>query len=156
MNAIPKQAWSPVKYEQIQFGGGTTPQGQTYPGGLDLTTPNLRLQSGALRDCLNFECAQFGGYARAGGYERVDGRQAPSSAVYTVIQLAELINTPALGDVVTQAVSGATGVVIAVVAAPVPYIVVTKVTGIFDTSHTITTPGGLDDISLDVPVLWGI
>jgi hypothetical protein len=74
MNAIPKQAWTPVKYTQTPLGAGTNAQGQAFPGGLDLTTPSLRLQPGSLRDSVNFEVAQFGGYTRIDGYERVDGQ----------------------------------------------------------------------------------
>ena len=158
MNAQAKIQLPPVKYTATQLGATSTSSGQTMPGGLDLTTPSLRLQSGVLVDALNFECAQSGGYARCTGYERVDGRAAPSDAIYTIIQIEGFVNTPALGDVVTQAVSGATGTVIAVVGneginwdaidwdtfvwdSNVSYIVVTKVTGIFDETHDLTTPG---------------
>ena len=161
MNAIPKQAWAPVKYTQTQLGGGTNAQGVAFPGGLDLTTPSLRLQPGALRDSLNYEVAQFGGYSRVEGYERVDGRASPTAAVYTIVQLGDtrsdfggdfggdlggsdfagFINLPTVGQVVTQAVSGATGTIIAVATSPFPYIVLTRVTGIFDQTNLITTPG---------------
>lgn len=141
MNAVPKSAWAAVKYTQTNMGGGTTAAGQSYPGGLDLTTPTLRLQPGALRDCLNYECAQSGGYARVDGYERVDGRPAPSLAVYTIVQVAAFTNTPSVGQVITQAGSGATGTIIVVVTTPTPYVAVTKVTGIFNTSGALTTPG---------------
>ncbi len=90
---------------------------------------------------LNFECAVSGGYARIEGYERVDGRAAPSAAVYTVIQVVSFTNVPALGLVVTQATSGATGVIIAVVTGDAPYLVVTKVTGAFDDTHALSVPG---------------
>ena len=140
MNAIPKNAWPAVRYSSTALGAITT-QGVTYSGGLDLVTPPLRLQSGALRDCLNFEIAPFGGYARIDGYERIDGQAAPSAATYTVIQVASFTNTPTVGQVVTQAVSGATGNIVAVVATPLPYIAVTQVTGVFDIVHALTTPG---------------
>lgn len=161
MNAIPKQAWPAVKYTQTQLGGGASAQGVAFPGGLDLTTPSLRLQPGALRDVLNYEVAQFGGYSRVDGYERVDGRASPSAAVYTIVQVggvflvppdfttdfntdftqATFSNIPSVGQVVTQAVSGATGKIIAVVIAPVPFLVLTQVTGIFDQTNLLTTPG---------------
>lgn len=141
MNAIAKRSWPQVKYTQTQLGAGTTASGQAYPGGLDLTTPSLRLPPGTLRDALNFEVAPFGGYSRVEGYERRDGRASPSAATYGIVQVAAFTNTPSVGQVVTQATSGATGTIIAVVAAPAPYIVVTKVTGIFDITHALTTPG---------------
>jgi hypothetical protein len=170
MGAMGKQQWSQVKYTETILGGGTTAQGVAYPGGLDLTTPSLRLQSGALRDVLNFEVAQFGGYTRVDGYERVDGRASPSDAVFLIVQVASFTNVPAVGQVVTQAVSGATGTIIAVVTdggvtsddltsrtgdwilsddGPIiivtepaaAYIVVTMVTGVFDNTDALTTPG---------------
>lgn len=141
MNAAPKQPWPAVKYTQTQLGAGANAQGQSFPGGLDLTTPSLRLQPGALRDCLNFEVAQFGGYSRVDGYERVDGRASPSNAVYIIVQLATLFNTPAAGQTATQAISGATGKIVVVVATPTPYLVLTQVTGVFDTTHALSTPG---------------
>ena len=75
-----------------------------------------------------------------GGYERYDGRVKPSAGTYTIIQVVSFTNEPSLGDVVTQAVSGATGVVIAVVPTS-NYFAVTKVTGTFDTTNSITIPG---------------
>jgi hypothetical protein len=87
MNAVAKQQWPQVKYTQTQLGHGTNPQGQTFPGGLDLTTPPLRLPPGALHDVLNFEVAQFGGYTRIAGYERTDGHPSPSTASYTIVQV---------------------------------------------------------------------
>lgn len=140
MNAIPKQAWVPVKYTQTLLGAQQTVRGMA-PGGLDLVTPSLRLQPGALRDCVNFEVALFGGYSRIEGYERTDGQAAPSAAVYTLIQVASFTAVPAAGQVVTQATSDATGTIIAVVSAGTPYLAVTAVTGIFDNSHALTTPG---------------
>ena len=160
MNAIAKQAWPVVKYSQTQLGGGVSGQGVAFPGGLDLTTPALRLQPGALRDVLNFEVAQFGGYSRIQGYERVDGRASPSSAKYRTIQIgtrpAAFSNAftsafdlglgfvpPTLGQVVTQATSGATGVVIAIQPGVPPILVLTRVTGTLDTFNIVTGPTGI-------------
>jgi hypothetical protein len=155
MNAITK--WPPVKYSQTLLGSASNAQGQSIPGGLDLTTPSLRLQPGALRDVLNYEVNPFGGYTRVDGYERIDGRTSPSAAVASIVQVggvadfdtdfdADFDNTtfaniPTVGQVVTQAVSGATGTIIAVVTAPVAYIVVTMVSGVFDNINALTTPG---------------
>lgn len=159
MNAVAKQQWPKVQYTQTSLGGGTNAQGVSFPGGLDLTTPSLRLQPGALRDVLNFECAQFGGYARVEGYERIDGHAAPSAATYTIVQIGgpadftsdftsdftiaptTFTNVPSVGQVVTQAVTGATGTIIGVVVSPVAYIAVTAVTGIFDNANLLSTPG---------------
>lgn len=139
MNAVTPK-WPQVKYAQTQLGGGTNAQGVSYPGGLDLTTPSLRLQAGALRDGLNFECAQSGGYARTEGYERVDGHPVPSSAQYRIIQLASMPNVPTIGQIATQAVTAATGYIIAVNPTPPYYIAVIPI-GTFDETHALTTPG---------------
>ena len=160
MNAVSKNAWPAVKYSSTMLGGGVTAQGVSFPGGLDLTTPTLRLQPGALRDCLNYEIALFGGYSRVEGYERVDGRASPSAATFTLIQYvggsfpgdfttdfttdffsSGITSPPIVGQVVTQSFTGATGTIVAVVSAPVPYIAVTRVTGVFDDSHALTMPG---------------
>jgi hypothetical protein len=161
MSAIGKNQWTPVKYTQTQLGGGANAQGQAFAGGLDLTTPTLRLQPGALRDVLNYEVAQFGGYTRVDGYERYDGQAQPSVATFIIVQIeqkiadftddftndftsdypSDFINIPTVGQVVTQAVSGATGIILAVVTAPIAYLALTRVTGVFDTTHALTTPG---------------
>lgn len=126
------------------MGAGSTQGGDTYPGGLDLTTPSLALQPGALRDVLNFECAQSGGYSRIQGYERVDGRASPSLATYTVVQVSSFTNAPTVGQVITQAGSGATGTICAVSTSTPWYMAVTMITGTFDATGAITTPGPVD------------
>jgi hypothetical protein len=141
MTAVSKQSYPPVKYTQTQLGGGSNAQGQTFPGGLDLTTPSLRLQPGALRDCLNFEVAQFGGYSRVDGYERVDGQASPSAASISIIQVTSFASVPSVGQSVTQATTGANGTVVAAVSAPTPYLALTQVTGAFDNFSALTTPG---------------
>lgn len=131
-----------VNYSITQLGATLKGINSTvYPGGLDLITPSLELQPGALRGAVNFECAVQGGYGRIAGYERVDGQAAPSDASYIVVQVAVFTNVPAVGAVLTQATSGATGVVASVNTTGIPYMIVTKLTGTFDTTHAITTPG---------------
>jgi hypothetical protein len=101
MNAVSKQQWPKVQYSQTQLGHGSNAQGQTFPGGLDLTTPPLRLPPGALHDVLNFEVAPFGGYTRIAGYERIDGHPSPSTAAYVIVQIAYDGTSPLLGDVIS-------------------------------------------------------
>ncbi len=128
-----------VKYSITKLGGGVTSAGVAYPGGLDLTTPSLALQPGALRDCLNFECSQSGGYARIAGYERYDGQASPSTATYIIVQVDAFTNVPVVGNTITQATSGATGVVVAVSnVVSAYYVAVTSVTGAFDYTHAIS------------------
>ena len=88
-----------------------------YPGGLDLLTPNLRLQAGALRDGLNFEIGLSGlggltgGYRRIGGYERFNGMPSPSDAEFQIVQVNAFSLVPSVGNMISQAGSGATGTV---------------------------------------------
>ena len=140
-SAARQMQFEPVKYTTTRLGAGATQSGQSFPGGLDLTTPSLTLQPGALRAGLNFECAQSGGYSRIEGYERYSGQPAPSAATYAVVQVAAFTNVPTVGQVITQASSGATATIIAVVTAPTPYMAVTEVSGAFDYTGSITTSG---------------
>lgn len=134
----------PVEMSVTKMGGGVTQNGVSYPGGLDQTTPSLSLQSGAIVAGLNFECTQTGGYGRIKGYERFDGRPSPSAAIYQLVQLTGFVNIPAIGATVTQATSGATGIVIAVNnVANAFYIALTKITGTFDTTHNISVSATL-------------
>lgn len=142
MSRMLKQQMPPVKYSITRCGGGVTGQGISYPGGLDLTTPSLSLQPGALQDVINFECSQSGGYGRIAGYERYSGLASPSSATYTIVQVVSFTNIPTVGQVITQAVSGATGTIVAVSnVAGAFYMAVTKITGTFNSANAITTPG---------------
>lgn len=127
-----------VKMSLTRLGGGVTGQGVAYPGGLDLTTPSLSLQPGALRGCVNYECAQSGGYSRIQGYERYDGKDAPSAALYTIVQVSTFTNVPTVGQTITQATSGATGTVLVVNnVVGACYMAVTQVTGGFDYTHAV-------------------
>ena len=161
---------APVRYEVAPLGGGVSQNGVSYPGGLDLLTPTLRMRPGTCRAMSNFECAQSGGYSRIVGYERLDGRASPSAATYTIVQVASFVNVPSVSQVVTQATSGATGTIVAVsldqpilsvaidsngnllydelgnllyveTADVPPYLVLTATSGMFDFTHTLTTPG---------------
>jgi hypothetical protein len=174
MNVVSKQQWTKVQYGTTQL-GGVTVQGTFMPGGLDLVTPTLRLQPGVLRDVLNFECAQNGGYSRIEGYERFDGRTPPHTATFQVLELSgsasvgdftpdfdfdflvsAIQSLPPVGSIITQDVTGATGTVIAVETTPTPFLVVTKVTGVFDTIHPIrTSPGGVY-VGIPAPLSFGL
>ncbi len=106
----------PVRYELIRL-----------VGGLDQVTPTLSLPPGVARRAANFECSINGGYSRIGGYERFDGRPAPSSALYTLVNVT-FTGSVTNGTVLTGGGSGATGTVIATTDES---IVLTKVTGDF-------------------------
>lgn len=85
-----------------------------FTGGWDTVTPPLTLSPGFLRASQNYEADVIGGYTRVVGYERFDGRPAPSDAVYTWLPCTS-ITGGAVGDTLTGA-GGATGYIIAVTA----------------------------------------
>lgn len=141
LNLARPQAVAPSKISTTIL-GSTTRQGITYPGGLDQLTPSQTLHPGAIIDGVNFECSLNGGYSRCGGYERVDGQDAPSDALFELVQVTSFTNVPSVGTVVTQATSGATGTVAAVKSDMAPfYLILTKVSGNWDETHAITSPG---------------
>lgn len=121
MNQLPQ-----VRYDLIRLAGG-----------LDQVTPTLSLKPGIVRRAANFECSITGGYTRIGGYERFDGRPAPSDARYFVLS-GTVISTVSVGDTVTGGTSGATGKVIA---APTGQVVLTRQVGIFLPGEYLTVSG---------------
>ncbi|MCR4332425.1 MAG: hypothetical protein NUV34_06955, partial [Sulfuricaulis sp.] len=99
-----------------------------FRGGLDQETLPLSLPAGFCRGVQNYEVDVNGGYARTMGYERYDGRPAPSAGAASVIDIT-LTGTISVGDTVTGSTSAATAVVISVPDAA--SIVVTKISGTF-------------------------
>jgi hypothetical protein len=84
-------------------------------GGLNVVDPAIDLAPGRLTFSKNVELVPAkGGYRRAGGYERYDGRVGwPSRATYTRLLFSSGGVRPLQeGDVITGASSSATGVVI--------------------------------------------
>lgn len=80
-------------------------------GGLDLASTLLNIQPGAAIGLVNFEPELEGGYRRINGYERVDGRAAPSDAVYYTVEVADGSGI-SVGDTLTGDTSGATSEVV--------------------------------------------
>lgn len=80
-------------------------------GGIDLASTLLNISPGAAIGLVNFEPELEGGYRRINGYERVDGRAAPSSAVYYTIEVADGAGI-AVGATLTGGTSGATSKVV--------------------------------------------
>ena len=103
-------------------------------GGLDQITPTLSLPPGVLRDALNFECLENGGYGRIGGYERYSGEPSPSDAIYALLYVTSFTNTPSVGQTITNSGATATGYIIAV---GTNYIAYTKETGTFVIGDTL-------------------
>ena len=106
-------------------------------GGWDLISPTLQTEGGVIRDSSNFEISTSGGYSRIAGYERFDGRPSPSSASFSIIQIDAYANTPAVGNTLTGFTSGATGVIVAILTSPAPYMVVTKVVGSYGATEQV-------------------
>ena len=104
----------PVRYEII-----------TLAGGLDQVTPTLSLPPGVLRDSINVEASITGGYGRIKGYERFDGRPAPSAAEAQGYILSAVAGLSA-GDAVTV---GATTAICTSVSPATMTVFLTKVSG---------------------------
>lgn len=100
-----------------------------YPlgGGLDVVTPALSVDPGFALAMVNFEPWFNGGYRRVDGYERYDGRAKPSDATYTGFNVSSVAGY-VLGQVLTDATSGATGKIVGIDGLAIG---VTMVTGVF-------------------------
>ena len=83
-----------------------------FSGGLDLVTPTLAVPNGRLISVKNYEATETG-YGRIGGYERHDGRPAPSDARYSILNFEAASTLAATGETVTGATSGASAVLVA-------------------------------------------
>lgn len=125
-------AQDPVKYEVISL-----------KGGLDQVTPTLSLPPGFLRDSLNVEASITGGYTRIKGYERFDGRPAPSDAVASGYGMSSVAGLSA-GDSVT--IGAATAVVVSVNPAD-NTVFFTKVVGSIITGATVNNGSPIGTIT---------
>lgn len=98
-------------------------------GGLDLVSSPLSVSPGRALGMFNYEPWFRGGYRRIFGYERYDGRPAPSDATFLGFDVDDA-TAPALtvGTAITGVTSGATGVVIGISGNSIG---VTKVVGTF-------------------------
>jgi hypothetical protein len=108
-----------------------------FDGGWDTQTPPLMLESGYVRNAQNFEIGILKGYSRIEGYERFDGRAAPSDATYAILN-ATITGVYAVGNTLTGATSMATGVIIAATAT---YFVLTKVSGVYVDTENLQIAG---------------
>lgn len=81
-------------------------------GGLDLVTPALAIPAGRCISVLNYE-AEARGYRRMQGYERFDGRPAPSAADFLWLTFEAGFYGAAEGYTLTGATSGASGALLA-------------------------------------------
>ena len=82
-------------------------------GGLDIVTPALSLAPGRALALVNYEPWFNGGYRRIDGFERFDGRPRPSEQTFVGFNISS-VEDIVVGNTITGATSGATGVVIGV------------------------------------------
>lgn len=90
---------------------GQQPATYAFKGGIDTNSAALAVPPEALVYGLNYEPIAEG-YGRVDGYERYDGRQAPSDTGYWAIAFTGGVTEFAVDDTVTGAISGATGTVL--------------------------------------------
>lgn len=127
-------------------------------GGLDEVTAPLARAPGTARLALNFDCAispdkqNPSGYRRVKGYERYDGRPAPSAAQYAILY-ANITGSVAVGNTLTGA-GGATGVIIALPAGNASF-VLTKVTGTFVDAENLNVGGPTIATAIGTQVVGG-
>lgn len=119
-----------------------------FDGGLDTETSPMSVPGGRLRAAQNYEIGIQGGYQDIAGYERFDGRPAPSDATYSLLNVT-ISGEFSVGDTVTQLVSTATGYVLAVVTTDTPnYLVLSKITGTFDATNDLQVSASTEGTSL--------
>lgn len=118
-----------------------------FRGGLDLVSPISQLKSGRVRDALNVEQSIDGGYTRIPGYERVDGRPSPSAAVYGTVTIT-ISGSISVGNTITGATSGATGVVISLtlISGTTYLVAYTKAVGAYVVAENITVAGPVQGV----------
>ena len=130
-------------------------------GGLDLVTPTLTVPNGHLLSVRNYEPVE-GGYERLAGYERFDGRPAPSAAAYSVLGFDGASSVALVGDTITGATSGATALLIADAVinsgslaggdAAGSY-VIAEISGVFEDDETLQVSGADKGIANGIPRL---
>ena len=108
-------------------------------GGMDTETPPLGIPPGRALDLVNFEPDVSGGYRRMYGYERFDGRPAPSASTYYVLEMND-VSGITVGSTITGGTSGATGVVLAIDGVR---IAITAKTGTFVVNEAIVGKPGI-------------
>jgi hypothetical protein len=102
-----------------------------FQGGLDQVTPTINIPPGRCRSASNMEIGSNGTLIVSRGYERFSGQPKPSDATYYILPVT-ITGSYAVGNTVTGATSGATGVILAGTST---YFVLTKVTGTFQAEN---------------------
>jgi len=121
-------------------------------GGLDEITPAYERKPGTARTAQNFEADINGGYRMNAAYERFDGRSKPSAAIYYIMNVT-ITGAFSAGDSILGNSSAATAVVCAVVTTTTPnYLVITKITGTFQSAEAIKVSGSQQGTSTSVAI----
>lgn len=118
-------------------------------GGEDLSLPPMSMPPGKCLFALNYECDDLGRMRRIDGYERFDGHDSPSDAGYWYLPISAGEHEPTEGETITGGTSSATGEYIDSVLSSgtyagsdaVGYIVLTSVSGTFQSGEELTTTG---------------
>lgn len=122
-----------------------------YPlgGGLDLITPAIVMKPGKVIAGRNYEPLS-NGYSRMMGYERYDGRTAPSAATYLFVNFDAGASAFVVGETITGFTSGATGRVLELATVvsgsygasnAVGYVVLGRVSGAFIDNELLKNGG---------------
>lgn len=128
-------------------------------GGMDVVTAAIAVPPGKAIAALNYEPVASG-YRRVQGYERFDGRLAPSAATFAQFAFTDGTTAIEAGDVLTGQTSGATAVVLddAVLVSgdygdgdAAGYVGVGVITGTFQNGETLTVSGSPVAIADGVP-----
>ena len=97
-------------------------------GGMDVTASPMFAKPGTIRIGYNYEWAPSGGLRRLDGLDAFDGRTAPSSAAYVIVECSATVTGVVVGNTLTGVTSTATGNVIYVSGTK---IAMTQATGTF-------------------------
>lgn len=104
-------------------------------GGMDRINTSMTVKPGSASYAYNYESVWGGGFQRAGGIERFDGRPRPSDATYTALtDEADDFAPVTVGDTITGTLSGATGICIS---ASSTLLVLTRVVGTFAAGEVV-------------------
>ena len=117
--------------------------------GLDQVTPSNQTAPGSLRSCRNYEININGGYTGIRGYERFDGHSPPSDAIYYRLDVT-ITGSFSVGDIVTDAGSGAFGTVLAVntsYSASQFFLILGRVTGTFVSGNTLKVGAPVEGVA---------
>lgn len=122
-----------------------------FSGGIDRITNAISIKPGFALDAMNYEVGINGGYKRIDGFERIDGRAAPSDAAYytiSILTLASLAAALRVGMGVVGGTSGATAIIASVPAVTVApgsillSMVISRVVGTFVSGEALLRGGG--------------